>query len=483
MTAVASPRESHSAALFCVALLGAVACWFVFSYGYLEDDGYIHLEFARSLAEGSGFAFNGRVTNGDTAPLWPLLLAAIHALGCGWIASAKVLCAVGFASTVLATWYLATDLNIEGLQQPLLPVAALAVTVCNPYFVHWSFAGMESVTALGLSFWAIRAVFLSPATLVRCICAALVLAVGPLLRPEFLLLDALAGPVLVLRFWRSGAGLSIAHRACAVALLTMIAILPLAAWCVYAHGTFGSVMPNTNLAKRGGPIADLAPRLLSVYAVGFPLTLAALPLAVCKSRREWQAHSAVTVLFLWPLACIAFYLADHTLVQTRYCLLSMPSMTIGVLWLVATCRPAIFKGTVLAMLLAAFCTIGWIVVPHVANKKDHSQVISRASAFIRQHIPVQDPVAVYAIGQIAFESRHPLVDIGGITQPSVIPYMTDPHTTLAWAKSQGARYMIAAAPPEPQAERVFTATAPYLGWTLQRSLYQTRAPYSIYQLP
>jgi hypothetical protein len=362
-------------------------------------------------------------------------------------------------------------------------VAALAVTVVNPYFVHWSFSGMESVTALGLSFWAIRAVFLGPATLVRGMCAALALAVGPLFRPEFLLLDALAGPVLVLRYWRSCAGQSIAHRASTVALLALIMMLPLAAWCVYAHATFGSVMPNTNLAKRGGPLRDLAPRLLSVYSLGFPVTLAVLPFAVFKCRRHWQARSAVTLLFLWPLACSAFYLADHTLVQTRYCLLSMPSMTIGVLWLVATCRPAIFKGTVLTMLLASFCTIGWMVVPHVANKKDYSQVISRASAFIREHIPAQDPVAVYAIGQIAFESRHPLVDTGGITQPSVIPYMTDPRAALGWAKSQGARYMITGEPPEPQAERIFTATAPYLGWTLQRSLYQTRAPYSIYQLP
>jgi hypothetical protein len=483
MISVATPRESFPAVIFYAAFVVAVAYWFVFSYGYVEDDAYIHLEFARSLAEGRGFAFNGRLTNGDTAPLWPLLLAAIHMLGFSWIASTKVLCVAGFASTVLATWYLATDLSIEGLRQPLLPVAALAVTVVNPYFVHWSFSGMESVTALGLSFWVIRAVFLGPPTPVRCICAALALALGPLFRPEFLLLDALAGPALLLRYWRSGAGQPIAHRMSTVALLAMIMVLPLAAWCVYAHATFGSVMPNTNLAKRGGPLRDLAPRLLSVYSLGFPVTLTVLPFAVLLCRRHWQARSAVTILFLWPLACSAFYLADHTLVQTRYCLLSMPSVSIGVLWLVATCRPAIFKATVLAMLLVSFCTIGWMVVPHVENKKDYSQVTSRASAFIREHIPAQDPVAVYAIGQIAFESRHPLVDTGGITRPSVIPYMTDPHAALGWAKSQGARYMITSELPEPQAERVFAATVPYLGWTIQGSLYQSRATYGIYRLP
>ena len=34
--------------------------WFVHAWPYLEDDTYIHLEFARSFAAGHGFAFNGR---------------------------------------------------------------------------------------------------------------------------------------------------------------------------------------------------------------------------------------------------------------------------------------------------------------------------------------------------------------------------------------------------------------------------------------
>jgi hypothetical protein len=486
MTAVSAPQDLRSLlpGVVLAAVLAAATGWFVFSYGYVEDDAYIHLEFARSVAEGRGFAFNGRVTNGDTAPLWPLMVAAIHALGFGWVASAKVACVAGLSIAVTGTWQLVKDLTPAGSRQPLLPLAAVLITVINPFFVHWSFSGMESVTALGLSFWAIRTVFLGDTTAARALLGASLLAVGPLLRPELLLLGAVAGPVLLWRSWQAGAGEPAAHRVAKVALLAVIMVLPLGLWCGYAYEAFGTVVPNTNVAKRGGTVSELAPRLLSVYLLGFPVTLAMLPFGVLPRLRRWQAPMAVSVLLLWPLACIAFYLADHTLVQTRYCLLSMPAMSIGILWLTANSpRPLLFQLTCAAMLLVSLATIGLIVVPHVSNKKRYGEVLSSASMFLREQIPPADPVAVYAIGQIAFESRHPLVDTGGITQPSVIPFMADQRATLSWAKSQGARYIITGEKPEPGAQQVFAAPVPYLGWSLHYSAYQALSDYTIYKLP
>src|ERR1700730_3554089 len=58
--------------------------WFIHSWGYWEDDSFIHLEFARSLASGHGFSFNGAVVYGDTSPLWVFLLVAAHLLVPDW---------------------------------------------------------------------------------------------------------------------------------------------------------------------------------------------------------------------------------------------------------------------------------------------------------------------------------------------------------------------------------------------------------------
>jgi hypothetical protein len=77
-----------------------------------------------------------------------------------------------------------------------------------------------------------------------------------------------------------------------------------------------------------------------------------------------------------------------------------------------------------------------------------------------------------------------LVDIGGITQPGVVPYLNDPQATVRWAKQQGARYFVTGADlPEPGATPVFTSSVPYLGWTFDRVRQQGTDPLVLYKLP
>jgi hypothetical protein len=461
-----------------------VLAWAWFSYGYVEDDAFIHLEFARSVADGQGFAFAATVTNGDTAPLWVLFITLIHAFHVEWVASAKLACAVGLALAASGAWRLASDLPRERPAHDLLPLAAVATTLLNPYFVHWSFSGMEATAALGLSFWVVWAVFLDKLTPRRALFAATLLALGPLLRPELLVFAALVAPVLLWRFWRAHLAESRAFRLGFSATLAILMMLPVCLWCGYALHAFGSVVPNTNLAKRGGAIGAIALRLIPVYAMGFPVTLLLLPVACALGVPRRQTPGAIWALLLWPTACIAFYLANHTMVQTRYCLLSMPTMSVAVLWLLGrVAAPRQLAAAAAAMLLASLFVVVSIVVPHVRNKEELREKMSAVSTFIRNNVPPREPVAVFAIGQIEFESRHRLVDLGGITQPQVVPYLNDAPATLRWAKAQGARYFASGTPPEPDAVPVFDVTVPYIGWTLQHSLYRGTESYGVYRLP
>lgn len=468
-----------------VGLSVLTAVWFVYSYGYIEDDAFIHLEFARSVAEGHGFAFNGLVTNGDTAPLWVLVLVALHLPGIDWLIAAKLACALGFVSTVLAIVCLVRDLTPEDARFQRLAPAAVAVTVLNPFFVHWSFSGMESVTALGVSLWAIRATFVRAPSWGGSVLAATLLGIGPLLRPELLLLAGIGGPALLWRYRRSAQGESAASRWTRLATLALILVLPVAIWCAYGMLTFGSAIPNTNIAKRGGPLAEVAPRLASVYAAGFPVALGLFPLVLATRLLQGKrVPAAVWILAVWPVLCVIFYLADHTLVQTRYCLLSMPSVGIALLWLIEDSnRTALLRLTAAAMVLVSVVTVGLTVVPHVQNKKETVRLFAQIGAYLQDHVPHDAPVAVYAIGELAFKSRHPLVDIGGITRPDVIPYLSDPQATLQWAKRKGARYYIGGTAPEPGAIPLLTTSMPYLGWTFKHSLYRSTEPFSVYALP
>jgi hypothetical protein len=466
------------------AVVIAAAAWFVFSYGYLEDDAFIHLEYARSVASQGEFAFNGHVSHGDTAPLWVLILVGIHSLGVSWITTAKVACVLGLLSTVLSVLRVGQELARDASGLRYFPIVAVLVTLLNPYFAHWVFSGMESVTAVGLTFWIVLTGLLLPATPRYCLISALLLGIGPLLRPELLLLIGIVGPLLLWRFWSAPAGRSGINRVAWLLMMTLLMAAPLAIWSAYALHAFGAIIPNTNLAKKGGSLAEVGPRLFWVYALGFPVTLLLLPLVAVARQLRSNTPLPVIVLLVWPVVCMAFYLADHTNVQTRYALLSMPSLSIAILWLIGRGGwTRVFAMSAAAMALVGLGLIVQIVIPHITNKEQQVATFARLSAYIREHIPQTEPVAVYGIGEIAFLSRHPLVDTGGITDPSVVPYINNPSLTVIWAKSRGARYYITATPPEPAAVAVFTAPGAFTGWTLQRAKYAGSELVALYRLP
>src|SRR4030095_5326403 len=68
--------------------------------GYLTDDTFIHLQYAKHLAEGRGLVFNaGERVYGCTSPLWVALIADGIALGLDGLAVAR---ALGFTATLIS---------------------------------------------------------------------------------------------------------------------------------------------------------------------------------------------------------------------------------------------------------------------------------------------------------------------------------------------------------------------------------------------
>jgi hypothetical protein len=361
------------------------------------------------------------------------------------------------------------------------PGALLVISV-NPYFVHWAFSGMEAVAALGVSLWAIWAAF-SPTDLRwrRTWTGAAMLSFAPLLRPELVLLGAITGPALLYQAWRLESKSKLARRVFLLMSLGVLMALPTLLWAAYAIHSFGAIVPTTNAAKRGGGFVSVAIQLASVYLVGFGMTLAVVPFCA-KRLMKPRVPVIVWVLVLWPFACAVFYLVDHASVQTRYCLLSMPCLDIAALWLLAEVRsPAWARSGYAALMIVSVAELALIVFPHVANKVTLVKNVSSAAQFIRDTLPPGAPVAVYGIGQFAFESRHPLIDIGGITRPGVLPYLNDLPASIRWAKSQGAQYYIGGDPPEHDAVQVFRYSVPFLGWSFDRSKYDTATFSGIYR--
>ncbi len=475
--------------LLLVASLLWVGYWFLHAQHYWEDDSYIHLEYARNFFEGRGFMFNGLVSNGDTSPVWVLLLAASHLLIPDWMTAGKSLTVVTTAFALGMSFAFGKRLaHATGDSSSVLPALMVALFVFNPYFCYWAFSGMEAVFAAG--YLMLLAMLLVPTRPVfrTLFGAALLLGLAPLLRPEMILLVVVASPFMLWQWAQLTQGMPSSRKLAIFALAAVLLILPLLAWSAYAMHAFGYVLPNTNAAKRAAPDSSVAMRLLSVYGMGFPgvlISLLIVPIMLWAQRSARPMPSvttrikAVFPVLTWPLliwACITtvFYVINHTYVQTRYIMVAAPALT-AVLFLAIrhTAPKRLFQGVVGMSLAWGILSSALLTHPFIRNKAEGDQHVAELAAYINEKLQPDQRIAVYSIGQLGYQTRNPLIDVGGITRPEASKYLWDkPEVMIRWARSQGADYYIMGDQPEPDATLVHEIQTPQIGWSLSPSFYR-----------
>ena len=110
------------------------------AFGLPLDDSFIHLQFARSLANGDGLAFRaGRLVSGSTAPLWTAVLSLLFALPGPLLLWVKVLGAALYAAGAAVTWALARELDLS----PALSALAVLLFLLTDALVWSALSGME----------------------------------------------------------------------------------------------------------------------------------------------------------------------------------------------------------------------------------------------------------------------------------------------------------------------------------------------------
>ena len=500
-------RDKRRSVIVTGILLGASLLWclwwFLRARGYLEDDAFIHLEFARSVAHGEGFAFNGHVVDGDTAPLWVLFLAAAHRFIPDWPGAAKVLAWVSALFAFAGLYAFARRIARKMLDERaahIFPAAVVLLIAINPYTCYWMFSGMEAVGAAGLACWAVLPATREKPTIISLLLACLFAGLGTVLRPEMVLFAAiLLFPIF--RQWRGLDHASAAKAGFAIAGLILIAGPPLT-WSLYSLHAFGHLLPNTNAAKRAASGDSVLLRLFSVYVAGLPALLAGATAALVGFvraffvarpsvdglvRRCRQAGGDLPLegwLFVfWALAATVFYVGDHTYVQTRYVLVPAFGLTVVVMAVALRRWPRREVMLYSAPMVAALCVSLAVVAPLIRNKAQNCATGERIAAYIRQQVPADAPVAAYSIGQIAFQSEHPIIDTSGIMRPEAIPHLSLSQGEVThWAESEGARYYIAGAAPQAGSVPVFSEEMRLVGWTFP-SDYRQSSPVSVWRLP
>jgi arabinofuranosyltransferase len=289
----ASARRALSVAAIAVpVVLLAIGAW---QYRWMSDDGFINLRIVHNITAGHGPVFNvGERVEAATSPLWVAVLTVADVVlpfRLEWIAvlTGIVLTLAGLTMLGLG----AARLHRRTPNDVLVPAGTVVLIAIAP---AWKFAssGLEN----GLTLAWIGAALLVLARWTSDDRAlgwwgAIVLGLGPLVRPELTLLTLAALGVVVLlgAGWRTG----IARSAAALAIPVVFEI--------FRMGYYAALVPNSALAKEASrPYWSAGWTYLhhavDPYWLWVPLLVLALGAYVPLVPRAASRARAVTLLFL-----------------------------------------------------------------------------------------------------------------------------------------------------------------------------------------
>lgn len=453
-------REKILALLITTIVLSSLA-YFLFGqyedlngFYFLIDDTWIHLRFAKNLADGYGFSFNpGHPIAASTAPLWTILLAFSYKLSGSLIFSAYFWGVTFFSVTCFLVYKLVFLIS----KNFLLAAVSTIVTALCPWLTWSALSGMEimfsATLLLSAIYFYIR--FLHNTNWKKYLgvfCAGLT----TLTRPETYVLF----PALVIHrftlclFSKKGNFKQTFFFWLPVALaIFVVTILP---YGFFSLKTSGSFFPNTYSAKVGnlgllGAIKEgsksafetvffLYPKLyfsdfiqalseinplltialpfgllglLQLETVVLPLFLILFPLFVGliiptdRISWPWNRH----MLNLIPVVIVvslvgSYFLSKRILVKVKRCAVHIPTILFSLL------------------------TIVVIVVSIADQKKVRKYFIDRGAAIKTEHIavanwinrnlPLQATIAASDIGVIGFYTERFIIDTEGLITPDIL---------------------------------------------------------------
>ena len=417
----------------------------VFRVGFPLDDTWIHLTYARNIAEHGEWAFRlGERSAGSTAPLWTVLLSIGFFIGLA-----------PYVWTYLLGWAVLTLLAVcaENAARKLVASYKSRIPWAGLFFVFawhltWSaVSGMETLLH-GLIIFTVLSALISCSR--RYLTLGLFAGLSVWVRPDGL---TLLGPILFVallseKSWRLRA------EALWKTLLGFGSLfLP---YLLFNLALSDNPMPNTFYAKQAeygeywasqtiaARVSDyLWPVLASPFLVLIPGALAWLVKNV--RARNWGALASL----IWFFGYVGIYFTRLPAYQHgRYII---PALPILYLWGVAgfleltasarTNRRVVFLWQALTIVL----TIVFQFVGARQNAYDVFLIESEMTVtakWVERNLPDDARLAVHDIGVLGFYVPNPLVDMAGILTPQVAPFIRDEARLAEYLDSNSVDYLI-----------------------------------------
>lgn len=415
--------------------------------GFPLDDSWIHLTYARNLAQHGEWSFRiGIPSAGSTAPLWSVLLAVGFWLNLApyiWTYCLGVF--ILFSLAALCEW--AVRALIE-TYRPRFPWVGIFIAL-EWHFGWAALSGME--------------------TLLHGLIVTTVLILLMTNSPRYLTLGLLAG----ISVWIRPDGLTLLAPIAFTIFFTekdmrsrWKALLPVFIgfgviflfYLLFNLAIGGTPMPNTFYAKQaeyeGWTKISIFTRLgrmsLQLFVGASFALLPGIVSWVAKSIRQrmWGNIAAI----LWCAGYLYLYASRLPVYQHgRYLMPAMPILFLfGLLafaefdksktfgryhWVGQT----VWRGSI-AMLAFAFAIFGARAYAYDVAVIETEMVDS--AKWIAENIPAGEIIAAHDIGALGYFDHHPLIDLAGLITPEVIPFIRDEPKLAAYLNEHGADYLV-----------------------------------------
>lgn len=292
---------------------------------WIADDGFINFRIVQNLLDGHGPLFNvGERVEAYTSSLWMGVLALAGGLGLrleyAAVAGGLLGTAAGVFLAALGAWTVARGHDSNG-QTALfgVPLGAAIYAVIPP---AWDFgtSGLEmgmSIFWLGLVYFLMARLWLSgdpsdDRKVRSWYAVAVVLGLGPLIRPELALFSlGLLLPLLIGYFRRRGERLSIAGL---LKIGLAMGAIPVV-YELFRMGYFAALVPNTALAKSAFGAnweqgTEYFSNFFGFYELLYPLLIATIfwlsAVTAAATRTDWMRTTLLAVPFLVGAGYIYF---------------------------------------------------------------------------------------------------------------------------------------------------------------------------------
>jgi hypothetical protein len=392
------------------------------SWGYLIDDTFITLRFARNLIEGSGLVFNpGERVEGYTSLALLLLAAPLLALGIDPVLGLGILSGAAAVWTLLLTARLERELVDAQAPPPALSALLLLATSA---FAYWSLRAMETLLFTALLVAAIS-VALREARAGRWRGSGCLFALLSLTRPEgpFLFGVFTAGLALAERWQRGDWSHLRRHLANVLVVLGVVAIHFAWRWNYY-----GEILPNTYYAKVTGGAGQLATglRYLREFSLANPVFAVTLAFPLALLSRRLRARFAEPGFALVIHATLAAYVLYVVMVGADfmpYFRFFVPVLPLCALLAAGSLRgiPRPAHAPVVLALFALQAAAGLATEQPYRAFVAHrtAQVGERVGAWLRERLAPDDWIAVNTAGSLPYVSRLPTIDMLGLTDAQI----------------------------------------------------------------